>query len=442
MEKTKVQGKRRTALSNVKSSGCKTKESSKMLKRRRSESNDNSSRKIPKHGAACSISHSKAVFTTDKFNTVEPERFPFQNEEAAAIELTKVSKDDFLQNRRLTAFVFHDKSRKPQPVEMVEEHQLYISAAILPLEDVCDKEKQTRIYCECFGPIISWSLSGYDENSPVIWISTEAADYELLKPDDVYQEQYSLFFQKACACVQVYRRLSKSCGGNPNQGLNQLLALVVHSMAERTNASHRTSTKDLIISWGRFIHDQLIGLDETAPKDDTVFRNLPVLVSLRDASDKTAGSVSTGTKLKSMQHPVFSSTKFYVKGSEYDIADDYPPPAYYRKGTNEKDECTIFKGETDDTDQLPHHLLHSWCLYSFDGRYISLERLPMKSYATMEQKIFCSGLVTTGDGSRFCLDRIPVYLSTIKDWKIEFGSNEVSISIRTDIAWSAFKILS
>ncbi|KAL3538480.1 hypothetical protein ACH5RR_001846 [Cinchona calisaya] len=452
MEKTKVQGKSRTALSEVKRSGVKAKESIKRPKRRRSESNDNGSRKIPKQAAACSISRCNAVRLTDKVKTVETERFPFQfrNKESAAVELTKVVKDDCHPNRRLTAFVFHDEFGETLPVEMVEESNLYISAVILPLEDICDKEKETRIHCEGFGPIISWSLSGYDDNSPVIWISTQAADYECIKPATVYQKQYDNFFQKACTCVEIYRRLSKSCGGNPNLGLNELLPAVVQSMTERTNVPHGASAKDLVISWGRFIYNQLIGLDETASEDDTVFRNLPVLVYLRDASNKTAGLVSTRMKLKRRQRTVSLSTKFYTKTSEFKIADDYPPPAYYKVNTYEIDECAIFEGESDDINQLPRHMLHSWCLYSFDGRFISLEHLPTKPSDGMEQKIFCSGILTIGDGSRFCLDIesnplsstrvlnndcIPVRLNTIKDWKIECRSSMVSILIRTDIAW-------
>lgn len=65
----------------------------------------------------------------------------------------------------------------------------YISALILPLEDTCDDEKERRIRCEGFGPIISWSLAGYDDNSLIIWVSTEAADYECLKPATVNQKQ-------------------------------------------------------------------------------------------------------------------------------------------------------------------------------------------------------------------------------------------------------------
>ncbi|THG04521.1 hypothetical protein TEA_010712 [Camellia sinensis var. sinensis] len=65
-----------------------------------------------------------------------------------------------------------------------------------------------------------------------------------------------------------------------------------------------------------------------------------------------------------------------------------------------------------------------------------------------------SGSMTTDDGSGFCLDGeshktsssvgshdvdgIPIYLSAIKEWMIEFGSSMVFISIRTDMAWTPY----
>lgn len=65
--------------------------------------------------------------------------------------------------------------------------------------------------------------------------------------------------------------------------------------------------------------------------------------------------------------------------------------------------------------------------------------------------IFGSGIMTTGDSSGLCVDAnfdqsssvaenvggIPVYLSAIQEWMIEFGYSFVSISVRTDISWYA-----
>jgi DNA (cytosine-5)-methyltransferase 1 len=60
--------------------------------------------------------------------------------------------------------------------------------------------------------------------------------------------------------------------------------------------------------------------------------------------------------------------------------------------------------------------------------------------------------MTEDDGSGFCLDDdpdqsssrgseaqddmgLPIFLSAIKEWMIEFGSSMIFISIRTDMAW-------
>jgi len=75
----------------------------------------------------------------------------------------------------------------------------------------------------------------------------------------------------------------------------------------------------------------------------------------------------------------------------------------------------------------------------------------MKPCSEIDVTIFGSGVMTSDDGSGFNLDTeagqsssaseeqatdgIPIYLSAIKEWMIEFGSSMVFISIRTDMAW-------
>jgi DNA (cytosine-5)-methyltransferase 1 len=76
----------------------------------------------------------------------------------------------------------------------------------------------------------------------------------------------------------------------------------------------------------------------------------------------------------------------------------------------------------------------------------------MKSDAENDIVIFGSGFMRDDDGS--CCSTaeptqlsssssksnqedqgIPIYLSPIKEWAIEFGGSMICISIRTDIAW-------
>lgn len=159
-------------------------------------------------------------------------------------------------------------------------------------------------------------------------------------------------------------------------------------------------------------------------------------------------------KQKKNQGSASGSSKFYIKINEDEIANDYPLPAYYKNDEQETDEFIVFDSELDmvDIDDLPRSMLHNWSLYDSDSRLISLELLPMKSCDDIDVTIFGSGTMTADDGSGFCLDMdtnqsspvgsgaqhvdgMPIYLSAIKEWMIEFGSSMVFISIRTDMAW-------
>ncbi|KAI9156359.1 hypothetical protein LWI28_004851 [Acer negundo] len=111
---------------------------------------------------------------------------------------------------------------------MLEVDNLFITGFILPLE--ASSEKGFR--CEGFGRIESWTISGYDEGSPVIWVSTDVADYDCVRPASNYKMLYNLFFENARACMEVYKILSKTCGGSPDLTLDELLGKVVRSMSD------------------------------------------------------------------------------------------------------------------------------------------------------------------------------------------------------------------
>lgn len=154
-------------------------------------------------------------------------------------------------------------------------------------------------------------------------------------------------------------------------------------------------------------------------------------------------------------HGSAPSSKYYIKINEDEIANDYPLPAYYKTSSEETDEYMVFDHGVGYVDELPRSMLHNWALYNSDSRLISLELLPMKPCAEIDVTIFGSGVVTADDGSGYNfdgesthslssgsgtseIDGIPVYLSAIKEWMIEFGSSMVFISIRTDMAWYTF----
>ncbi|KAK1440400.1 hypothetical protein QVD17_06226 [Tagetes erecta] len=471
-------------------------------KRGRSGSSENApvARKMPKRAASCTSFKSKPVRLSDKNETIENKKVQVVEEEIAALSLIP-GPDDPRPNRRLTDFIFHDADGKPQPVEMLEVDDLFISGQILPFEKL-EKEKETGVRCEGFGRIETWAISGYEDGAPVIWVSTDLADYDCVKPAGSYKKLYGLFYEKARACVEVYKRLSKSSGGNPDLSLDELLASLVRSLSGSKNFPHGASIRDLIISWGTFIYEQLAGLDDAPNSTDKLLVELPALAALRDESKKHKefvgmdmplnGSMNACLKIgdgekvnqskeilvadededmklarvlqenenwqsmkqnKRQRHATTSSSKLYIQINEDEIANDYPLPAYYKTGVEEADEYLLFADfiDTVDPDYLPKSMLHNWSLYNCDSRLISLELLPMKPCADIDVTVFGSGVMTTDDGSGFCFDNepssasgssaaqnedgIPIYLSAIKEWKIEFGSSMVIISIRTDMAW-------
>ncbi|GAU28477.1 hypothetical protein TSUD_294800, partial [Trifolium subterraneum] len=456
-------------------------------------------RKMPKRSVSAARKHLKeqTFSISDKSSLIETKQDQIVEEEFLAVRMT-AGQDDGRPNRRLTDFILHDETGAAQPLEMLEINDLFITGLILPLEGSADKKKEQGVRCEGFGRIESWDISGYEDGSPVIWISTDIADYDCQKAAASYKKYYDHFFEKARACLEVYKKLAKSSGGDPDISLDELLAGMARSMSGSKYFSGTASLKEFIISQGEFIYKQLIGLELKG--NDKGFEDIPALIALRDESKKQAnfasaqvmpsnatlriGSGSGDEEKKNQMDSVdeededaklarllqeeedwksrkqrknprssSSSNKFYIKINEDEIANDYPLPAYYKTSLQETDEFIVFDNDYDvyDIEDLPRSMLHNWALYNSDSRLISLELLPMKPCSEIDVTIFGSGLMTADDGSGFHLDTeagqsssvsgaqatdgIPIYLSAIKEWMIEFGSSMVFISIRTDMAW-------
>ncbi|XP_057452069.1 DNA (cytosine-5)-methyltransferase 1-like [Lotus japonicus] len=458
--------------------------------------------KRPKRAAACENFKEKSFSISEKSCLIESKKDQIVDEEILAVRLT-CGQDDGRPNRRLTDFILHDESGTAQPLEMLEINDLFITGVISPLEGSTEKKKENGVRCEGFGRIESWDISGYEDGSPVIWISTDIADYDCLKPAPSYKKFYDHFFEKARACIEVYKKLAKSSGGDPDISLDELLAGIARSMSGSKFFSGTASLKDFVISQGEFIYKQLIGLDMSDKTNDKMFADIPALVSLRDESKKQAnyahaqvapsnGSlrIDSGIEDEEKKDPMdsipslaeedddvklarllqeeenwksmkqkknprsASSNKYYIKINEDEIANDYPLPAYYKTSLQETDEFIVFDNDYDiyDTEELPRSMLHNWTLYNSDARLVSLELLPMKPCSEIDVTIFGSGIMTSDDGSGFHLDTesgqssstasgaqetdgMPIYLSAIKEWMIEFGSSMIFISIRTDMAW-------
>nr|WDW19225.1 DNMT protein [Humulus lupulus] len=471
-----------------------------------SEEEASGPRKLPKRAAACTDFKEKSVRLSEKSHLVENKKDQLVDDEILALRLTcGEGGDDGRPNRRLTEFIVHDEDGVSRPLEMLEVDDMFISGVMLPLEEISDKGKLGGgIRCEGFGRIESWDISGYEDGQPVVWLSTEAADYHCVKPAATYKKFYLHFFEKARVCVEVYKQVSKSFGGSFDCSLDELLAGVFRSMNASKCFSGNLPIRDFVVSQGEFIYKQLIGLDETS-KNGHLFANVPVLATLRDECKKrqnfmepknipSSGTLKINsesgdakTKLNASGSPACAeeededvklakllqeeeywqsmkqkkgrglapgSSKYYVKINEDEIANDYPLPAFYKNSAEETDEFIVFDSDLDMCypDELPRSMLHNWSLYNSDLRLVSLELLPMKPCSDIDVTIYGSGVMTADDGSGFCLDNdleqsssksteaqtvdgMPIYLSAIKEWMIEFGSSMVFISIRTDMAW-------
>ncbi|CAA0833568.1 DNA (cytosine-5)-methyltransferase 1 [Striga hermonthica] len=446
---------------------------------------------MPKRAAACSDFKEKSCRISGKDSVLETKKDRVVEEELIAVRLT-AEQEDGRPCRRLTDFIFYNSEGVAQPFEMLEADDIFITGLILPLEESSDKEKAKGVRCEGFGRVEEWAISGYEEGTPVIWVSTELADYDCLKPSGSYKKFYDHFYAKASACVEVYKILSKPSGGD--LCLDELLAVLVRAMSGMKCFSSGLSIRDFIVSQGDFIYNQLIGLDETS-KNDMQFAELPVLAALREESNKLdidkplpdplSGNLRIGPKCgdenatcpaeedeslkmarvlqeeerwQSMKQKKgrgsnSSSSKYYIKINEDEIANDYPLPAYYTTSNEETDEYIIFDGGVDvlNIEDLPRSMLHNWALYNSDSRLVPLELLPLKPCDEIDVTIFGSGVMSADDGSGYICDGdsafsssgsdapavegIPIFLSAIKEWVIEFGSAMISISIRTDMAW-------
>ncbi|KDP24228.1 hypothetical protein JCGZ_25885 [Jatropha curcas] len=501
----KKKGKTKSSVSNA---SKELTNNTKGKKRSSSRQNEDpaSSWKRPKRAAACTDFKEKSVCLSEMSSILEPKKDQSVEEEIVAIHLTN-GQEDGRANRRLTDFVVHDANGTPKPIEMIEFDDMFISGLILPLEDSPDKEKEKRVRCEGFGRIEGWDISGYEDGSPVIWLTTDIADYECVKPASSYKKFYDHFYEKARICIEVYKKLSKTSGGNPDLALDELLAGIVRSVTGSKCFSGAASIKDFVISQGEFIYNQLIGLDETSKKNDQKFAALPVLLLLKEKSHKhgnyvLAKAVTCGGNLTIcpkygggesnmlqsnsssnvaeededaklarllQEEEYWQSTKkqkkilgsapsahaIYIKINEDEIANDYPLPAFYKHSNEETDEYIAIDSDDHifvDPDDLPKRMLHNWSLYNSDSRLISLELLPMKPCEDIDVTIFGSGRMTEDVGTGFYLDNdhdhsssgdagiqddlgLPIFLSAIKEWMIEFGSSMVFISIRTDMAW-------
>ncbi|CAN6476016.1 unnamed protein product [Victoria cruziana] len=416
-------------------------------------------------------------------------------DEVAALRLTVdgPEEDSGLPQRGLFDFIIHDEDGVAQPLEMLEVQDLFVTGLVLP-RGKGSSDRSVGVMCEGFGRIEMWSISGFETGSPTVWVGTDVAEYSCLKPAAFYKRHFDLFFDKALLCVEVFKKLSKSFGGDPSVGLEELIAGSIRSLTVNKSFSGGNPTREFIVSQGEFVYNQLVGLDEDesmmmATMQNGRFSEMPALIALREenkqlgySSFRPAGSIKIrentaggsidgemdeSEKMARLLHEEelwksmkqknvksrggYRNTQYYIKINESEIAADYPLPAFYKASADETDEYLFFDDDVYmlTPDMLPRRTLHDWALYNSDSRLVPLEVVPMQQGTESDVLIFGSGYMLDDDGSGFCdyegsgtggsdaggVKGIPVYLSAIKEWMIEFGGSMLFVSIRTNGAW-------
>ncbi|KAJ7982772.1 DNA (cytosine-5)-methyltransferase [Quillaja saponaria] len=132
---------------------------------------------MPDECAARKNLKERLISISKKDSLIEITKDQYADEKISALHLTS-GQDDGHPNRRLTDFVLHDANGVLQTLEMLEVDNMFISGLVLRLEESTDKKKEKGIRCEGFGRIESWEVSGCEDGYPVIWLSTDIADYD------------------------------------------------------------------------------------------------------------------------------------------------------------------------------------------------------------------------------------------------------------------------
>ena len=157
--------------------------------------------KRPKRAAARSNFKEKELDLSEKdlFITVKESRV--EEWEIDAVRLTKTEHEDRRPSRKLIDFTLHDADGNVQPFEMSEVDAIFITALVMPFDNGLEKDREKGIHCSGFGRIKDWTISGYNEGTAVIWVSTEIADYKCVKPASSYRSYFEHFSEKARVCV-------------------------------------------------------------------------------------------------------------------------------------------------------------------------------------------------------------------------------------------------
>ncbi|GJP36008.1 hypothetical protein CLOM_g20549 [Closterium sp. NIES-68] len=430
---------------------------------------------------------------------------------------------------------------------------LFATGVILP--ETAALRHMEGYRCEAFGPIEGWYIDGYERASTAarIMITTDAAVYVCCRPAGKSKKDFTALQDKANLCVEVFRALSKPDGGDPSLSLPEVIARVSRALGrpcrDELVEAHGFVAQQLCgLDEDADQDDQLFsGLPalESLKEEGAKQAAVRSILAARQASTKetagkkhaanngalvirdTAGGNSSSkggggasgagvggmddeelARLVAEEEEKEAEAKRgggrrkgaggggqerYLKINEKELADDYPPPRYYKSVDEETDEFLLFDDSAAPMypEDLPRRRLDDWALYDDQLRFVSLELLPMLPGVSADSLVFGSGVMMEDDGSGFSLDDptvesagtrgggssaagagssggaaeaggssgggsgasgsgsgsgsdpaaadggggIRVYLSAIKEWMIEFGAGMLFVTIRTDGAW-------
>ncbi|KAL2534485.1 DNA (cytosine-5)-methyltransferase 1 [Abeliophyllum distichum] len=150
-----------------------------------------------------------------------------------------------------------------------------------------------NIHLRCWvGRLEEWTILGYEEGYPVIWLSTKIAEYDCIKPSSSNKIFYDHFFAKASARVEVFKTVTISSGGFSDLSLDKQLAAIFRALSVQKFFSNVASIKDFILPQGEFIYKQLIGLDETSKESDNKFIEAGTRVEVYKTVTTSSGGFS------------------------------------------------------------------------------------------------------------------------------------------------------
>ncbi|KAF8055388.1 MET1B [Scenedesmus sp. PABB004] len=373
--------------------------------------------------------------------------------EAEALKETQTARSG--TTRRLVRFTVVDAAGEAQPLDRMDLLQgpLKITGAIYPDEGPLNKP-DGRLLVEPFGPVTSWHVL-YAKDGPTPVAVTGLGSYKLSKPAQPYRKFFASLTEQTTLAWHVVQAVDPDLGGSAAASLDAVVAKLARAKAGK---GYATAREALLLN-GAFVLAQLAahearraGGASAKGKGAASFGSGPFVaelkaelakgpvqvglvsgnaITIRDVGAEGAAAQAKGGEegdavvradeelARRLQAKMDAQTmagnakgrgrggaaggaQAYIKISEAEIADDYPPPQQYKapEGVEETDELVLWDEEMADCDPeaLPKRLLTDFSIYNAEGFFASLELLPMWSGVDPDVELFASGIVKDDEG--------------------------------------------